>query len=74
MSTPWAAEKCRPVFYLTPRRIRLRADARGRDGGVCEERAAEVKGVDGLADGSIQNDSGLPQGPAGPFRCILSLL
>jgi|SRR6516164_251694 len=35
------------------------------DGGVREELAAGVKGVDRPAGGSIQNDSGLPQGPAG---------
>jgi hypothetical protein len=44
---------------------RLRADARGRDGGVREVMAAGVKGADRLASGSIQNDSGLPQGPVG---------
>src|SRR6516164_115430 len=35
----------------------LRGDARGRDGGVREELAAGVKGVDGPAGGSIQNES-----------------
>jgi hypothetical protein len=42
----------------------LRGDARGRDGGVRQEPAAGVKGVDRPAGGSIQNNSGLPQGPA----------
>jgi hypothetical protein len=41
-------------------------NARGRDGGVREELAAGVK--DRPAGGLIQNDSGLPQGPAGRFR------
>jgi len=39
--------------------------ARGRDGGVREEFVAGVKDVDWAAFGSIQNDAGLPQGPAG---------
>jgi hypothetical protein len=47
---------------------RLRADARGRDGGVREELAAGAKGVDRPAGGSIQNNSGLSQGLAGRFR------
>ena len=46
--------------FLAPRRsnadARLRADARGRDGGVREELAAAVKGADRPAGGSIQND------------------
>ena len=47
---------------------RLRADARGRDGGVREELEAGAKGVDRPAGGSIQNVSGLSQGLAGRFR------
>src|SRR6266550_4379812 len=35
---------------------RLRADARGRDGGVREELEAGAKGVDRPAGGSIQNE------------------
>jgi hypothetical protein len=46
---------------------RLRADARGCDGGVREELEAGAKGVDRPAGGSIQNDSGLSQGLAGHF-------
>jgi len=46
----------------TPRRARLRADARGRDGGVREESVQGVKGVGRPSDASIQNNSGLPQG------------
>ena len=46
----------------TPRRARLRADARGRDGGVREESVQGVKGVGRPSDASIQNISGLPQG------------
>jgi hypothetical protein len=42
---------------------RLRGNARGRDGGIREELARGAKGVDRPAGGSIQNDSGLPQGP-----------
>jgi hypothetical protein len=41
---------------------RLRADARGRDGGVREELEAGAKGVDRPSGGSIQNDSDLSQG------------
>ena len=48
----------------TPRRARLRADARGRDGGVREESAQGVKGVGRPSDASIQNISGVAQGPA----------
>src|SRR5205807_3040191 len=46
---------------------RLRADARGRDGGVRQELEAGAKGVDRPAGGSIQNVSGLSQGLAGHF-------
>jgi hypothetical protein len=35
--------------------------------------AVGVKGADRAAAGSIQNDSGLPQGPAGRFRDMLRL-
>ena len=48
----------------TPRRARLRADARGRDGGVREESVQGVKGVGRPSDASIQNISGVAQGPA----------
>jgi len=41
----------------TPRRARLRADARGRDGGVREESVQGVKGVGRPSDASIQNRS-----------------
>src|SRR5262249_14858056 len=43
----------------------LRADARGRDGGVREGVAERVKDMGRPADGSIQNISSLPQGPSG---------
>ena len=46
---------------------RLRADARGRDGGVREKLEAGAKGVDRPAGASIQNVSGLSQGLAGHF-------
>jgi len=42
-------------------RARLRADARGRDGGVREESVQGVKGVGRPSDVSIQNISGLPK-------------
>ena len=48
---------------------RLRADARGRDGGVREELEAGVKAAcDTPAPRPIQNVSGLSQGLAGHFR------
>jgi hypothetical protein len=41
------------------------ADALGRDGGVRQKLAAGVRGgADRPVGGPIQNDSGLPQGPA----------
>jgi hypothetical protein len=50
---------------MTPTGLGLLADARGRDGGIRrEELAAGVKDVDSAGWQPIQNDSGLPQGPA----------
>ena len=49
-----------------------RGEPRGRDGGVREELAAGVKGVDRPAVTSIQNISGLPQGFTQPFGGRLS--
>ena len=56
----------------TPRRARLRADARGRDGGVREESVQGVKGVGRPSDASIQNISGVAQGPA--VRSVIPLM
>src|SRR2546429_9796761 len=56
------------VIMRTYPDARLRADARGRDGGVRQELEAGAKGVARPAGGSIQNVSGLSQGLAGRFR------
>ena len=65
--TEAAAPEATEAATAAPRRIAgalLQGDAPARDGGVREELAAGVKGVDRPAGGSIQNASGLPQGPA----------